>query len=425
MSDTLTFTIEEYIERQGHDEKIELAFKVIGSIWGTERQPIEFLRFLLRRSTPADFHKAVEIMTDWAARPSPPSEQPARSPTPEDIKAAADLEALALLAAAKKQREAEQHKASVARRIEELRERNRVGRIKLAHTYAGEAWIEGTCVTCAATIPDWDKVVLPCDEGAESALCGSRHFVRQTPEAVLDSPWPYLAPAKYRCEPCAEASFLEARRIAAEEQRAKKEKARERSLADAWATLPAEGRDVSLANVVTSGRLADPVAATKASAHVMAESPTPPILLLVGHTGTGKTSLARALIQDMLREAENLDAPTWIVDRAEGARYYSIPYIARARMRSKLGSEAPEFDDAMGATVLVLDELGGENKMHADVIEELIFDRIDAGRPTIITTGLSSAAIMERYSAGLARRIAADKHVTHIVPCAPKKAATR
>jgi DNA replication protein DnaC len=66
--------------------------------------------------------------------------------------------------------------------------------------------------------------------------------------------------------------------------------------------------------------------------------------------------------------------------------------------------------------VLVLDELGGEPLSEQGVIEEVVFARITAGRPTIITTGLDKEQLGMRYRAGFVRRILLDKSIATSVP---------
>ncbi len=136
-------------------------------------------------------------------------------------------------------------------------------------------------------------------------------------------------------------------------------------------------------------------------------------LLLLGATGTGKTSLAVA----MLHRWVSLDP------RARTkSRFVEASQLSRARARHRLGAdEAPLVVEAMTCPLLVLDDLGAEREDRDGCITDVIWTRTNEDLPTWITCGLSSSeqsqlgfasVLGSRYDGGFARRIIeSSKHV--------------
>lgn len=121
----------------------------------------------------------------------------------------------------------------------------------------------------------------------------------------------------------------------------------------------------------------------------------PPSLALTGVTGAGKTSLVVALFA------------TWFDrHRDEGARFVPALELGLARMRHPLGHGDPEaVIVAMEAPLLILDDLGAEAPMHADVVRQVLHQRHNDDLPTWVTSGLTHAELARRFDGGLARRI--------------------
>lgn len=120
-------------------------------------------------------------------------------------------------------------------------------------------------------------------------------------------------------------------------------------------------------------------------------------IMLVGDTGTGKTSLAVAMLLAAVRIAPAL---------RDRDRFASSFVLAGARNRHPLGKgEAPEIVAAMGAPLLLLDDLGSEGDARANVISEVIFARHEADLPTWITTGFPAEQLMARYGSAIIRRV--------------------
>jgi hypothetical protein len=120
-------------------------------------------------------------------------------------------------------------------------------------------------------------------------------------------------------------------------------------------------------------------------------------LLLMGDTAAGKTSLAIAMLDAWVRQ------DTYA---RKGARFVESYWLAGARGRHPLGQgEAPLVREAMGATLLVLDDLGSEVGDHRNVIADVIFHRHNEELPTWITTGWTPEQLMERYGSQVVRRV--------------------
>lgn len=122
-------------------------------------------------------------------------------------------------------------------------------------------------------------------------------------------------------------------------------------------------------------------------------SAVPLSVVLTGPAGSGKTALGCALLRE---------ASAKLVRRG---RFTDTFALALAAKRHKLGEgAAPELEDAIGAAVLLLDELGCERSSDQSV-EEVIRRRHNEGRPTIFTTPHADAVIAEKYGDGIARRV--------------------
>jgi hypothetical protein len=119
-------------------------------------------------------------------------------------------------------------------------------------------------------------------------------------------------------------------------------------------------------------------------------------MMLVGDTGTGKTSLAVAMLLAAVRVAP---------ERRDRDLFASSFMLAGARNRHPLGKgEAPEIEAAMTTPLLLLDDLGSEGDARASVIAEIIFARHEADLPTWITTGFPAEQLMARYGSAIIRR---------------------
>jgi DNA replication protein DnaC len=136
------------------------------------------------------------------------------------------------------------------------------------------------------------------------------------------------------------------------------------------------------------------------------ENPPSSGLLFLGPTGSGKTSLAVAMLDAWVRAAPG---------ERTGALFVEATWLSRARARHRLGAdEAPLVRAAMTCPLLVLDDLGSEREDRDGCITDVVWTRTNNDLPLWVTSGLASeeqtleafaAAIARRYDGGFARRI--------------------
>jgi hypothetical protein len=141
-----------------------------------------------------------------------------------------------------------------------------------------------------------------------------------------------------------------------------------------------------------------------------------PITIFRGPSGEGKTSLMTALLNEWIAAASKPEASEGLVSFVTGAAYTSAYWPAKARAENPLGrGEAPIVDRAINATVLFLDDLGHE-AVRSSAIPEILFERQQEARPTILTTKLRADGIADHYRAfdgeGLARRLYESRTTT-------------
>lgn len=120
---------------------------------------------------------------------------------------------------------------------------------------------------------------------------------------------------------------------------------------------------------------------------------------MLGMPGTGKSSLAAAVFKAAARaepDSRRLHRFVWV----------SSHKLAKARAIQPLGEgEAPDVESALSSSMLVLDELGGEDPRYASAVAEVLYERYERQLPTWVTTGVDSKAIASRYGGGIARRV--------------------
>jgi DNA replication protein DnaC len=131
-------------------------------------------------------------------------------------------------------------------------------------------------------------------------------------------------------------------------------------------------------------------------------------LLLAGPTGTGKTLAAvhAVLLLWQRRIAEYRPLPKVL--------FVKHTQLATARRNSRLGQESQLIEDAIGAELLVVDDLGQADDRDPALFE-VIDARYDVGRPTIATTGLNTAEFKERIGETVLRRLLQAKRAGRLV----------
>jgi hypothetical protein len=148
-----------------------------------------------------------------------------------------------------------------------------------------------------------------------------------------------------------------------------------------WATLgaPELAQRVSPADRIGYGRVA-----------LLRE----PWVVFVGPSGTGKTSLAVALVRERVR----VTGEPWVMCLAHR--------LGAARIQHRAGDGEPRIiEEAMRAKFLLLDDIGQETMTATNPIADIVNERDAERLPTWVTTGLTARAIGERYNGGVARRL--------------------
>jgi DNA replication protein DnaC len=137
---------------------------------------------------------------------------------------------------------------------------------------------------------------------------------------------------------------------------------------------------------------------------------------LIGQAGSGKTSLAVAMLRTKLDAGLEPNASHVAVDGAARAMFVSSFDLTDAGTAPRTFLKAGERDDgdplrgvspflvrAMTASVLVLDELGSE--ANPEVVKKVLHKRHDDEAPTWVTTFLTKREVGQRYGGGIERRL--------------------
>jgi hypothetical protein len=129
------------------------------------------------------------------------------------------------------------------------------------------------------------------------------------------------------------------------------------------------------------------------------------VVFIFGPAGAGKTSLACAMLHEVIEAGANLRCSAEVLERARGARFAECYELSMARAKHALGRDTPpELADALRASVLVLDELGREDGRNRDV-EAVVSRRYRDSLPTFVTTWMTPDEIRNRYDEGIYRRL--------------------
>jgi DNA replication protein DnaC len=145
-----------------------------------------------------------------------------------------------------------------------------------------------------------------------------------------------------------------------------------------------------------------------ASAILAARSSTANTIVLVGPAGSGKTSLATALLVERAVAAVEPEDPygdPYRTRRDEGM-FVTTFALAKARREHQLGKgDAGIITHATDAIILLVDELGAEANRGDTAVPEVIHERHAWDRPTIYTTPFELDELERRYGSGIARRV--------------------
>lgn len=129
-------------------------------------------------------------------------------------------------------------------------------------------------------------------------------------------------------------------------------------------------------------------------------------VVLVGQSGAGKTSLACALLR-RIHEHVTFESPSALVERARRSWYVGASELLQAVKVWSGGfnrGEPPEvLKMARAASILVLDNVDAGKQ--GDAVYDLVFERHDRDRPTIVTTWMTRAEATAAYGDGWSRRV--------------------
>ena len=153
--------------------------------------------------------------------------------------------------------------------------------------------------------------------------------------------------------------------------------------------LPVMYRDNDLDGPELIKRVKDATAIGRARAACTAETWC---VTIVGPAGAGKTSLAVAVARPK------------VYARGRG-EFAAARDLAFARSRAPLGAEPAIVETALGADVLVLDDLDLAPEVHGSAVVDVIHARHRDNLATIITTTLTPAETALRFGDGTARRV--------------------
>ena len=136
-------------------------------------------------------------------------------------------------------------------------------------------------------------------------------------------------------------------------------------------------------------------------------SPDSPSLLFIGGTGLGKTHLSSAIAGK-------------VIEQGFDVVYESAPNVAAIFEKERFESE----DNAVGtrrifeAELLILDDLGTEpdTKANSSAFYRLINQRVIlGGKPTIISTNLTSRALEKQYDTAILSRLLGEFQVKQFI----------
>lgn len=172
-------------------------------------------------------------------------------------------------------------------------------------------------------------------------------------------------------------------------------------LAAAQRTIPALFRDVRFGEVaiarVVRGDTTEAMRACSAAYKQVQAVTEWQTLVLHGPRRGGKTTLAVAKLYQAIDAASDGDQRARKLVRS--ARFVAAWDLGEARFRHALGDgEAPLVEAAMGASLLILDDLGKEARRGRDVLSQVLQERWASGRKTIVTTELDGRGVAGLYT---------------------------
>lgn len=127
--------------------------------------------------------------------------------------------------------------------------------------------------------------------------------------------------------------------------------------------------------------------------------------MFVGRPGSGKTSLAVAYLRSWLLGIADREATPAELREGRAARFVTTYDLAATVRESKLGGTPALVGEALGASVLVLDELGAEPADGYAVVYRILHERHARNLTTLVTTGQTMKHLEGCYGTGVGRRL--------------------
>ncbi len=125
-------------------------------------------------------------------------------------------------------------------------------------------------------------------------------------------------------------------------------------------------------------------------------------LILLGPTGTGKSTAAAMLFRYLLKDGVQKGGSAW--ENARFMAWFGALDLFHASREHALGKgEAPELRQASRARLLVLDDAGWDTDPR--VVSGVLAERYESGLPTIVTSGKTELELVAHYGAAVVRRM--------------------
>jgi len=121
-----------------------------------------------------------------------------------------------------------------------------------------------------------------------------------------------------------------------------------------------------------------------------------PMVVIHGPAGSGKTALACAMMRKLIDDGSRVGV--W-------SRFQCALELSYVASESKLGSTPYEVGACLRSSLLVLDDLGQEEPSNRGAARRVIHGRFGRGKPTIVTTYMDPARLVEVYGEGASRRL--------------------
>lgn len=188
---------------------------------------------------------------------------------------------------------------------------------------------------------------------------------------------------------------------------------------DAWHTVPRALRWLALDHKNLAHWARDPLAveAARAIAARIGTRNEPTLIHFIGPTRAGKTNTGIALLREYGRAGMLAGASQSARTRARKLRFESADAIIHQATDLPLGSHLPKFDNALNASVLLLDELGRAAALDSrGLVFRIVRERYTQGRVTILTSPHETAEAFAQATkdGGLAGRAFEDATIIRV-----------